>query len=301
LQNTNKPPTLVELQGTVDALLTPRPTRAVLTPAVVSPTATLTPSNPAPAVASTVEQLRLLRPTSAAPPSEDEANPGAITITFDDGHENAFLLAFPIMKQFGIVGNVAVIVDSVGDPGQLTWEQLDELHNSGWAIVSHSMTHRRLTELSDDELEFELSESHRILSERGYRGADFFVAPFHDIDERVNESIAKHYTASRSIYNYRPQPAPTDGFIGYGAYAGDYSLAGEHEILTVDHLKKFWIHSSTPGNWGPTYFHTISTNTEEGFEKLVRFLHDENIRVVAIDEIFDVSEEEQNTTAETVQ
>ncbi len=52
-------------------------------------------------------------------------------ITFDDGYESAYTIAYPIMKQYGIVGTVYVITELVGEPGYLTLSKLTELHNAG--------------------------------------------------------------------------------------------------------------------------------------------------------------------------
>ena len=67
-----------------------------------------------------------------------------IVITFDDGNENVFLNAFPLMKQFGFVGTLYIIADRVNADGFLTENQIKEMQINGWEIGNHSMTHADL-------------------------------------------------------------------------------------------------------------------------------------------------------------
>ena len=47
----------------------------------------------------------------------------AVLITFDDGYESNYRLAFPILKEFGDKAAIALVTKSVdqGEPGFLTW------------------------------------------------------------------------------------------------------------------------------------------------------------------------------------
>ena len=61
-------------------------------------------------------------------------------ITFDDGFESTYTIAFPLMQQYGIKGTVYVVPDWLGAPGYLTLAELTEMHNAGWTIASHTWT-----------------------------------------------------------------------------------------------------------------------------------------------------------------
>ena len=79
----------------------------------------------------------------------------SIILTFDDGNENVYLNAFPLMKEFGFIGEVYIIANRINAEGFLTREQIEELLSSGWEIGSHGMKHIDLVlnpEASRDEI-----------------------------------------------------------------------------------------------------------------------------------------------------
>ncbi|MCR4337672.1 MAG: polysaccharide deacetylase family protein [Candidatus Omnitrophica bacterium] len=88
-----------------------------------------------------------------------------VVITFDDGEMNNFEVAYPILKRFSYPAYFFVTVDRIGKKGYMDWPQLRELQMAGMIIGSHSLTHRILSELPQEELMQELCESKRILEE----------------------------------------------------------------------------------------------------------------------------------------
>lgn len=68
-----------------------------------------------------------------------------VMITFDDGYENNYTLAFPILKRTGMKATIAVIgtlmrdENGSGKAGYLYWSQLKEMYDSGFIDVgSHT-------------------------------------------------------------------------------------------------------------------------------------------------------------------
>jgi peptidoglycan/xylan/chitin deacetylase (PgdA/CDA1 family) len=67
-----------------------------------------------------------------------------VVITFDDGYQDVYTHAFPVMHSLGYPGVVYVISQQVGVGGYLNVEQLQELAAAGWEIGSHTRTHTSL-------------------------------------------------------------------------------------------------------------------------------------------------------------
>lgn len=87
-------------------------------------------------------------------------------ITFDDGYEDAFINAYPILKKYEMTGVFYIIVNKVGQPGYLSWDQIIKMQSDGMLFGSHSISHPNLSLLPDEKIEKELSESKQILEEK---------------------------------------------------------------------------------------------------------------------------------------
>jgi len=83
--------------------------------------------------------------------SEKSIPPRCAIITFDDGWETQYSVAWPILKKFAYPLTVFVYTEgvrggSLGGGGAITWEQLAEMRDEGVDIEAHSATHQDLRE-----------------------------------------------------------------------------------------------------------------------------------------------------------
>jgi peptidoglycan/xylan/chitin deacetylase (PgdA/CDA1 family) len=89
-----------------------------------------------------------------------------VVITFDDGFSGNFEYAFPILNKYNYSATVFVIVQQISSEKYMNWYQLKELSHNGISIQSHTMTHRPLGQLHDNEVYYELSESKKIIEDK---------------------------------------------------------------------------------------------------------------------------------------
>ncbi|MBU1863187.1 MAG: polysaccharide deacetylase family protein [Candidatus Omnitrophica bacterium] len=90
-----------------------------------------------------------------------------VCITFDDGFENNFLNASPILQKGNIRATIFVSTDHIGRKGYLSWEQLKDIAKSSNIMVgSHTKSHRWLPGMKTDELRREIIDSKKILEDR---------------------------------------------------------------------------------------------------------------------------------------
>jgi peptidoglycan/xylan/chitin deacetylase (PgdA/CDA1 family) len=116
-----------------------------------------------------------------------------VIITFDDGYENNYLLAYPVLKQLGF----KAVIYSVSDPDAeffrdfeiperlLAPEQIKELSANGIAIQGHTRSHRHLKYLADDEIEEELAVCKATLEGITGRPVVHMAIPFGSHDRRL--------------------------------------------------------------------------------------------------------------------
>ncbi len=99
-------------------------------------------------------------------------------LAFDDGWENQYTYAFPLLRKYGVTATFFIFTDGVGKKSRMNWEQIADLEKAGMTIGAHTMSHRPLTSISDPaELAGELSGSKRILEEKLGVPVDFFAYP----------------------------------------------------------------------------------------------------------------------------
>jgi len=67
-----------------------------------------------------------------------------IILTFDDGYDDAYKFAYPILQAHGYSGMFYIITGKVGWKGQVTWDQLREMLANGMQMGSHTITHRNM-------------------------------------------------------------------------------------------------------------------------------------------------------------
>jgi len=83
----------------------------------------------------------------------------AIVLTFDDGLEDFYTTAFPILQKYGFTASNTVITNMVGRNGHMTIEQLRACARAGIELISHSKSHFSMSSLGKEKLESEVYDA----------------------------------------------------------------------------------------------------------------------------------------------
>ena len=143
-----------------------------------------------------------------------------VAVTFDDGNRSVVDNAMPLLAELGLVATVFVPTERVATPGHLTWDDLGELASHGWEVGSHGATHRRLTQLAEDELDEELATSRAAISGRLGR-CDAIAYPYGAVDAAVvADAIACGYSAGAALPD-RPHRRSPLAWPRVGVYPAD--------------------------------------------------------------------------------
>jgi peptidoglycan/xylan/chitin deacetylase (PgdA/CDA1 family) len=142
--------------------------------------------------------------------AEGSLPPKSVVVTFDDGYASN-LHAVPILEELDWPATIYPTLCSIesqepwderGNGVPLTWDQLEDLAESGWEVGSHTVRHRRLSQLSQSDLERELVDSRTALLKRFDR-CDTIAYPHGDADRRVAEAAdAAGYLAGFTLTDY---------------------------------------------------------------------------------------------------
>lgn len=111
-------------------------------------------------------------------------------ITFDDGYEETYSIAWPLLKRFGFPAIVFITPTEVSTKGFATWQQLKEMSRDGFAIGSHTMHHSYLTDTPQERLPEEIIGSKRAIEERLGDPVEFLSYPIGGYTAKAQE-VAK--------------------------------------------------------------------------------------------------------------
>ena len=117
-----------------------------------------------------------------------------VVITADDGHENFYLNAYPILKKHNLPATFFIATDNIGTKGYLSWKQLREMSDSGLITIgSHTKSHPWIPTISVDEKKLwdELAGSKEILEEGLGKSVDFFCYPAGAFNDLAKETLKK--------------------------------------------------------------------------------------------------------------
>ncbi len=138
----------------------------------------------------------------------------ALAITFDDGYEDHFLNAYPILKRYGFPATIFLTVKYIdgywesekaegGRIKALSKDQILEMKKGGLIrFGSHGYSHRNLLCINEEEKVFEIRDSKSYLEDLLGEEVPFISYPFGAVNERVkNVARESGYKAGFSIWN----------------------------------------------------------------------------------------------------
>lgn len=123
----------------------------------------------------------------------------SVAITFDDGYLDNLRNAAPVLSRHSFPATVYMVSGRAGetlehDAGKqnaqlMTWDQVRELESSGVTIGGHSLTHARLSTLTDEEQALEIRECTRILEWELGHGIESFAYPYGSALDYIPKTI----------------------------------------------------------------------------------------------------------------
>ena len=209
------------------------------------------------------------------PPPPPPTTGGVITITFDDGWESTYTRAYPVLKELGLAGNVAIYPQAIDGQWStfMKLSQIKELHAAGWSVVSHSWSHRDLRTISAADLQKELVDSKAWIERNGFGTSKVFIVPFHSWGDRERTAIKQHYSYARgyTVDQFWPErfekypPASGYDLTGFEPeYAPFTTAAGR--TATMRHVER----AVNEGEYLDLFFHQITAEQLPAFRTLMQ-------------------------------
>lgn len=128
-----------------------------------------------------------------------------IAFTFDDAWTSQHSMAFPILKQYGFKGSIAVAPGIMGSPqptygDTMTLAQMQEMYDYGWDMCNHTFSHTRLGDLSMAAAIDEVNRCTDWLNANGFtRASDILIYPYGSYREDQVAEFQKMFRMARTF------------------------------------------------------------------------------------------------------
>jgi peptidoglycan/xylan/chitin deacetylase (PgdA/CDA1 family) len=143
-----------------------------------------------------------------------------VAVTFDDAFASVATHARPVLDALGWPGSIFAVTDFAAAGAPVSWQGVDQwaggphdperatldwdglraLRDAGWEVGSHTVTHPRLTQIADAELERELAHSREAIDAALGERCTSIAYPYGDVDPRVIDAAhAAGYAAGAAL------------------------------------------------------------------------------------------------------
>lgn len=173
---------------------------------------------------------------------------GVVSFTFDDGWDSTSSRAADILASHGAAGTLYMTTGYAEQPGFMSWADIDQLSSMGWEIACHSDSHPLLTEVTPEQLAYEMSSCKDIMLAHGY-DAQAIATPFGDYSSPVVAAAAKLYSTHRGFHD-----------IGYNSYPYTDYLLNVQQVqigVSVETVKGYIDEAIANDQWLILVFHDI--------------------------------------------
>jgi peptidoglycan/xylan/chitin deacetylase (PgdA/CDA1 family) len=126
-----------------------------------------------------------------------------VVITLDDGFEDNYTAAFPILSEFSVPATIFLSTGHLGRSNQwmsssnfpqrsmMSWEMVSEMASHGIDFGAHTVTHPRLSELDNKAALSEISDSKKQIEDKLGRDCEHFAYPYGDLGPETPELVER--------------------------------------------------------------------------------------------------------------
>jgi peptidoglycan/xylan/chitin deacetylase (PgdA/CDA1 family) len=134
----------------------------------------------------------------------------SLVITFDDGYQSVYDRAFPVLQQYGMSATVFLTVGEKTRPrpgdrlpalngrAMLSWSEIREMHESGFEIGAHTLSHPNLPRLTVGRIETEVYQSKAVIEDVLGAPVACFAYPYGRYDGRSRGIVQRHFACACS-------------------------------------------------------------------------------------------------------
>lgn len=114
-----------------------------------------------------------------------------VVLTFDDGYENFYTSAFPLLKKYNFKATIFIITQGVSNnAAYLTWPQVSEMDRSGLVTIgAHTQHHPNLPDLSQALIKSEVEGSRDDIQSHIGKAPKWFAYPYGSYSNFIIDTV----------------------------------------------------------------------------------------------------------------
>jgi len=116
--------------------------------------------------------------------------PRPVVLTFDDGYEDFFTAALPVLQREGFTATPFVVSGFLGRSGYMTSAQVQQVAAAGMTIGAHTVDHPDLTKLNAAAVQFEVASSRTALQQLTGQSVADFAYPYGAVDATAVAAVS---------------------------------------------------------------------------------------------------------------
>lgn len=146
--------------------------------------------------------------------SKTNLPPKPVILTFDDGYDDFYLNAFPLLKKYNMKATAYIVPGFLDKPRYMTTNQIKELSLSPLiTIAAHTMNHPDLRQLDKKKTLQEIIESKGYLEQLIGKKVDHFAYPFGKFTEEAMKAVKVAGFKTAVITQYGAEHAEQNKFL----------------------------------------------------------------------------------------